>query len=78
MSSMIEQIKKNAAALGKTIVLCEGEDPRVVEAACKNHVGESRRPEYTVGLSGRLGYDMMFHLFFCKCTINFFSELSFV
>ena len=46
--------------------------------ACKNHVGESRRPEYTVGLSGRLGYDMMFHLFFCKCTINFFSELSFV
>ncbi len=35
MSSMIEQIKKNAAALGKTIVLCEGEDPRVVEAAAK-------------------------------------------
>ncbi len=33
MSSMLEQIKKNAAALKKTIVLCEGEDPRVVEAA---------------------------------------------
>lgn len=35
MASMLEKIKKNAAALGKTIVLCEGEDKRVVEAAAR-------------------------------------------
>lgn len=35
MASILEQIKRNAAALGKTIVLCEGEDKRVVEAAAK-------------------------------------------
>lgn len=35
MSSMLDKIKKNAAALGKTIVLCEGEDRRVVEAAAR-------------------------------------------
>lgn len=33
MVSMLEQIKSRASALGKTIVLCEGEDKRVVEAA---------------------------------------------
>lgn len=33
MISMLEQIKTRAAALGKKIVLCEGEDRRVVEAA---------------------------------------------
>ena len=31
--TIVETIKKKAAALGKRIVLCEGEDPRVVEAA---------------------------------------------
>lgn len=31
--TIVETIKKKAAALGKKIVLCEGEDPRVVEAA---------------------------------------------
>ncbi|MBQ7227896.1 MAG: phosphate acetyltransferase [Clostridia bacterium] len=35
MASMLEQIKKNAASLGKTIVLCEGEDRRVIEAAAQ-------------------------------------------
>ena len=33
--SILEQIKSKAAALHKTIVLCEGEDGRVVEAAQK-------------------------------------------
>ena len=33
--SILEQIKSKAAALHKTIVLCEGEDSRVVEAAEK-------------------------------------------
>ena len=31
--NILEQIKSKAAALGKTIVLCEGEDSRVVRAA---------------------------------------------
>ena len=31
--TIVETIKKKAAALNKRIVLCEGEDPRVVEAA---------------------------------------------
>ena len=31
--SVLEQIKSNAAKLGKKIVLCEGEDSRVVHAA---------------------------------------------
>ncbi len=35
MTSMLDRIKKNAAALGKTVVLCEGEDKRVVEAAAQ-------------------------------------------
>lgn len=33
--NVLEQIKSKAAALNKTIVLCEGEDSRVVEAASK-------------------------------------------
>ena len=41
--NFVEELKKKAAAAGKTIVLCEGEDKRVVEAAarivrnCKNY-----------------------------------------
>ncbi len=35
MASMLDQIKKNAAVLGKTVVLCEGEDKRVIEAAAQ-------------------------------------------
>lgn len=35
MSNLLEQIKERAKALKKTIVLCEGEDKRVVEAAAK-------------------------------------------
>ncbi|MBR6789225.1 MAG: phosphate acetyltransferase [Clostridia bacterium] len=35
MGSMLEQIKKNAASLNKTIVLCEGEDKRVIDAAAQ-------------------------------------------
>ena len=35
MASMLERIKKNAAAVGKKIVLCEGEDRRVIEAAAQ-------------------------------------------
>ena len=31
--NILEQIKSKAKALGKTIVLCEGEDSRVVRAA---------------------------------------------
>ena len=33
MKNVLEQIKEKAKALKKTIVLCEGEDPRVVKAA---------------------------------------------
>ncbi len=33
MNNVLEEIKKKAKALGKTIVLCEGEDKRVVAAA---------------------------------------------
>ena len=35
MSSYLDDIKRRAAKLGKTIVLCEGEDKRVVEAAAR-------------------------------------------
>lgn len=35
MSNLLEQIKERAKALKKTIVLCEGEDRRMVEAAAK-------------------------------------------
>jgi phosphate acetyltransferase len=35
MSNLLEEIKAKAKAKGKTIVLCEGEDKRVVEAAAK-------------------------------------------
>lgn len=35
MSVIFDRIKRNAAALGKTIVLCEGEDRRVIEAAAQ-------------------------------------------
>ena len=35
MSNLLGEIKKKAAALHKTIVLCEGEDKRVVEAAAQ-------------------------------------------
>lgn len=35
MANLLEQIKERAKALNKTIVLCEGEDKRVVEAAAK-------------------------------------------
>ena len=35
MAGMVEQIKARAAAMNKKIVLCEGEDKRVVEAAVK-------------------------------------------
>ncbi len=31
--SLLDEIKSKAASLKKTIVLCEGEDKRVVEAA---------------------------------------------
>lgn len=33
--NFVEELKKKAAAAGKTIVLCEGEDKRVVEAAAR-------------------------------------------
>lgn len=33
MKNVLEQIKEKAKALKKTIVLCEGEDSRVVKAA---------------------------------------------
>ena len=33
--NFVEELKKKAAAAGKTIVLCEGEDKRVVDAASK-------------------------------------------
>ena len=33
--TLLEEIKKKAAALKKTVVLCEGEDRRVIEAAAK-------------------------------------------
>ncbi len=35
MASYLDIIKRKAASLGKTIVLCEGEDKRVVDAAVK-------------------------------------------
>lgn len=35
MASYLDIIKQKAASLGKTIVLCEGEDKRVVDAAVK-------------------------------------------
>jgi phosphate acetyltransferase len=35
MANLLEEIKTKAKAQGKTIVLCEGEDKRVVEAAAK-------------------------------------------
>ncbi len=35
MSNLLEQIKERAKAKNRTIVLCEGEDKRVVEAAAK-------------------------------------------
>jgi phosphate acetyltransferase len=35
MANLLEEIKAKAKAKGKTIVLCEGEDKRVVEAAAK-------------------------------------------
>ena len=36
MSKVLDNIKKRAAALGKTIVLPEGEDNRVVKAAAES------------------------------------------
>ncbi len=33
--SLLDEIKSKAAARKKTIVLCEGEDKRVIEAAAK-------------------------------------------
>ncbi|MGN0818337.1 MAG: phosphate acyltransferase, partial [Candidatus Coproplasma sp.] len=33
--SLLDEIKAKAAKLNKTIVLCEGEDKRVVEAAAR-------------------------------------------
>ena len=33
MRNILDEIKAKAKALGKTIVLCEGEDKRVVKAA---------------------------------------------
>ena len=33
MKNVLEEIKSKAKALNKTIVLCEGEDSRVVKAA---------------------------------------------
>ena len=33
--NFINELEKKAASAGKTIVLCEGEDKRVVEAASK-------------------------------------------
>ena len=33
MATILDTIKEKAAALNKRIVLCEGEDPRVVKAA---------------------------------------------
>ena len=35
MSAYLDRIKSRAAELKKTIVLCEGEDKRVVEAAAR-------------------------------------------
>ncbi len=35
MANLLEQIKQKAAEKCKTIVLCEGEDKRVVEAAAE-------------------------------------------
>ena len=35
MSQLIETYKQRAKALNKTVVLPEGEDPRVIKAACK-------------------------------------------
>lgn len=34
--NFINELEKKAASAGKTIVLCEGEDKRVVEAASKS------------------------------------------
>ena len=41
MSAYLDMIKSRAAALKKTVVLCEGEDKRVVEAAAKIKIGRA-------------------------------------